>query len=1210
MSKKTNGEVIQYIRGYTEPLVEHAPSRFSGWAKRHTERLERLRALADRAERERDPEMRSALDAALEDASVRETVERVARPWGGWCLVFDCETTTDTRQALLYGFYEVHGMRQDARTRRARAGTLTREDMDQLRQAGVFYNPDELTPDEIETVRAYVAAHGLRCSTRAQFVDLLYRWSRRYGALLIAHNAPFDLSRLAVRWSRGGRGYRNGFALQLCACEHRRRDGTRARQCFKHPPITIKTIGHLKSFIQFALTPHPPARADGAQESSRYVDREKLRGRFLNTTTLAAALLGAGTSVTLEHLGELLNVPEEHRKKPQPEFTRPITWEQLDYAHRDVDATWWAYKALHDLYGRHGLSTPMWRIYSEASLGKSYLKEMGITPILARQPDFPKDVLGYGMAALYGARVECAVRLQPVEVEYDDFLSQYATVNALLGLQDLLLAKELRIRRGPEVTAEVRAFLQRVTLVDLQRPETWRGLRFLCLVRPDHDRLPFRTEYGPAGRNVALPLIEHGLQTWYALPDLIVSTLLTGKPPQVLDAIELVPSAERIETKPLALFGDASHTIDPQAQDIFAEVVSLRREIKERRDAAKASGNTEEAAQLGAMQLGLKLMASGTSYGIYVEVDEEDEYAEARPVRVHALSTWQTKTRHVEVAGSYAFPPIGALITSGGRLLLAIAEKLAADRGMGYAMMDTDGIALTRPDDMPRETFYRLAGEVREWFTPLSPYRGQPPLLELEEQNIWDGRREPLYFLGIADKRYVLYNLVLDPDGPIEKDGERYNVRIRKFSGHGLGVHRGREDYQSLPHIPEPCEKNVHDLGGPRWNYDIWYDAIVAIERGCYRNGHPLRRHPQTGAPLYVVPGSLPENSGPTWGANSWLMEPALYQVTISTWNLLQAYSSDYDGHLDDLRPFSFFTLLPGFTSSQRISRFHTADSAGTSGSDWLARTCLDLPSNQPFIGPYTRTPEALQTLQAQGAFGWYDKTTRQWRRLPPEVVTPTLAEEVEQHFQRPAYKSPTPRAAGRLPTAVIPHVDRIAVISKETNAIAQLTADESGDHLLAREAGMDGAQVYGVDLGGPSALKEQLAQHRLSDLQLASGLPRPTIKDLKSGKTMQPTPETVAALSHGLWLLDPGNPDGLAGWRDVPSSDLAESMGWARDAVQEVRNGTRGLTDDEQERFIATIVACKRTYEAADEEPETAAEQDVPAFVASRWKTAEAMGR
>jgi hypothetical protein len=40
----------------------------------------------------------------------------------------------------------------------------------------------------------------------------------------------------------------------------------------------------------------------------------------------------------------------------------------------------------------------------------------------------------------------------------------------------------------------------------------------------------------------------------------------------------------------------------------------------------------------------------------------------------------------------------------------------------------------------------------------------------------------------------------------------------------------------------------------------------------------------------------------------------------------------------------------------------------------------------------------------------------------------------------------------------------------------------------MAREAGMDGAHIYGVYPGGPNAMKEQLAQQRLSDLTLRAG--------------------------------------------------------------------------------------------------------------------------
>jgi hypothetical protein len=1203
MSKKANGDVAQYIRGYVEPDVERAARHFPGWSQRHKRRLERLLAANPV---ELTPEQRDIYESALETASIAAAVEHLGKPWGGWTLALDTETTTDTRQALRFGFYELHGMRRDEQTQRAMDGTLTREGLDQLYQAGVYYNPDELNPADVLTIRAYASARGLRCMTRARFVDFLYTWVRRYGALLIGHNVPFDLSRLAARWTRGGTGYRNGFRFALCSCEHRLRDGTRSRQCFQHPALNIKVIGHLKAFIGFQLGRYAPNAAEGAEESSRYADDEKLRGRFLDTATLARALLGPG-DMSLKGLAQMLATA--HQKLDTDEHGATLSPVYLDYARQDVTVTWELYQALRDLYGRHGLDTPLWKIYSEASIGKAYLSQMGITPLRERHPDFPKDVLGYGMAALYGARVECAVRLQPIEVEYLDFLSQYSTVNALLGLQDLLLAKTITVRRGSKVVDDVRALLDRISLDDLQHPEVWRQLRVLCLVKPDHDRLPFRTEYGPAGRNVALPRIEHGLETWYALPDLIASKLLTGKAPHVLDAVELVPSAENIETKPLAFFGDAAHTIDPQTMDIFSEVVSLRCEIKEQRDAAKKRGNTAEAARLDAVQLGLKLMASGTSYGIFIEENEEDEYQDARPVTVHAVSTWQTKTKHVEVAGKYAFPPIGCLIAAGGRLLLALAERCAADQGIGYAMMDTDGLALVKPGTMSRAEFYRRAAEVRAWFTPLSPHRGQPPILEQEEQNRWDGQREPLFFPGIADKRYALYNLVPDPDGPIEQGGERYNVRIRKFSSHGLGVFGGRtKGYQSPAHIPEPHtlgpdgKPSSAKLGGARWCYDIWYEAVVALESGRYPNGVPVPRH--DGAPHYTVPGGTPGTTAASFRPNPWLMQPASYQVTVSTWHLLKQYSADYDGHLDDLRPFSFFTLLPGFTKEQRTLR---QCAALAKGDERLAQVYSDLPSGQPFIGPYCASPEALRKEQVAGHFAWYDTALRCWRTLPSDVETPTLAECIHEYYQRPAYKSSTPRAMGTLSIPVIDHVDKVAVINKETNSVALLTAEQTDAALMACEAGMDGAQVYGVELGGPAGLVARMCKERISDMRLASGVPPRTLRDLKSGKTTHPTSETSAALTQGLWLLDAANPDGIAGWRDIPSGELAELLGagWTREDVQGVRSGTRSLTQDERERFITAIHTwqCEQTSE---DDTAEAAERDARRFVEHLRTTAE----
>ncbi len=53
----------------------------------------------------------------------------------------------------------------------------------------------------------------------------------------------------------------------------------------------------------------------------------------------------------------------------------------MDYAVNDTQVTWECYEALRANYQGHGLTeTPPHRVYSEASLGKAYLRQMGVAP--------------------------------------------------------------------------------------------------------------------------------------------------------------------------------------------------------------------------------------------------------------------------------------------------------------------------------------------------------------------------------------------------------------------------------------------------------------------------------------------------------------------------------------------------------------------------------------------------------------------------------------------------------------------------------------------------------------------------------------------------------------------------------------------------------------------------------------------------------------
>jgi len=166
------------------------------------------------------------------------------------------------------------------------------------------------------------------------------------------------------------------------------------------------------------------------------------RGRFLDLRTLAGALTGEGHS--LESACKAFGV---QHGKVRAERHGVVTEDYLDYNRRDVQATWELYLAPLEEWHRHPFAevpTPVeverspdafliTRAYSPATIGKAYLRSMGIRPRLEHQPGFPKQFLGRSMVAYYGGRSECHIRRQIVPVTYLDVLSMYPTVCALMG---------------------------------------------------------------------------------------------------------------------------------------------------------------------------------------------------------------------------------------------------------------------------------------------------------------------------------------------------------------------------------------------------------------------------------------------------------------------------------------------------------------------------------------------------------------------------------------------------------------------------------------------------------------------------------------------------------------------------------------------------------------------------------------------------------
>ena len=265
-----------------------------------------------------------------------------------WQIIFDTETTVDAVQKLRFGFAQVRY-----------AGTLKHE---------VIFVADDLLDTDLAVILDYAAANKLDV---IQVEDFRRKIILDIGYLangsIIGFNLPFDIARIATYAGVARGSMYGGFTFRLTPWE-------------SDPNIRVKRLNPTSALIDFAA-PGKPKQARSMRK--RNVKSESNRGSFIDVKTIAAALLTGRYS--LAALAKRLNTPTQ--KHATEEHGGPVTPEYLDYGRADVQATWECYDALAKIYSDFGLSTPLKRILSEASLGKALLREMNIRPLLRRDHD-------------------------------------------------------------------------------------------------------------------------------------------------------------------------------------------------------------------------------------------------------------------------------------------------------------------------------------------------------------------------------------------------------------------------------------------------------------------------------------------------------------------------------------------------------------------------------------------------------------------------------------------------------------------------------------------------------------------------------------------------------------------------------------------------------------------------------------------------------
>ena len=688
--------------------------------------------------------------------------------WPDQILIFDTETTIDTRQELTFGTYRLCQLVSDKYVC-SEEGLFFADDLDLAqRKALKTYLAEKLADIG---VKSFPPKLKLKLYSRSEFVEKVFWKAVKNEAMIVGFNLPFDLSRIAVNWRTG----RKGSWSLILSLRRSQKTGT-IEPNPERPRVRIRSKDSQSAFISLTY----PLRPNEWPKTSR----------FLDLHTLAFSLFAENLS--LDNLCKKLKVPGKIGHEP----TGKVTDSEIDYCRGDVRASNDALNALKQEFDQHPLNLNPDRAYSPASVAKAYLDAMGAIPP-KKKFKVSNRVLGIAMQAYYGGRAECRVRRVSVPVVHVDFKSQYPTVNTLLGNWNVLTAQKLSFK---DATERVRILLRNITLNDLFNPDFWKKLSFFALVQPDKDTLPVRAVYNGETQNIGINEFSSDRPVWFAGPDIVASILLTGKVPHIVKAIQLVPHGRQKGLKSTNLQGMVA--IDPRNDDFFRHVVEQRETHK----------SDETLAGF------LKVLANSGSYGSFVEITPEKL---SKPEEIKVFSGDDSfpllSADLLEKQGRWYFPPLASLITAGGRLLLAMLERCVKDAGGTYLFCDTDSLCIVASargglDACPGGTHklrgrteavkalslkevQHIAGKFRE----INPYNAAsvPDLLKIEKVNFDSaGKHRQLMGYAISAKRYVLYH----------QKGKKLTIVDPK--AHGLG------------YLYPPTEKKSE--GELFWTFEAW----------------------------------------------------------------------------------------------------------------------------------------------------------------------------------------------------------------------------------------------------------------------------------------------------------------------------------------------------------------------------------------------------
>jgi hypothetical protein len=276
--------------------------------------------------------------------------------WPQHALLFDCESRITADQTLTFGFWRFCE-RHDGRYVPLEEGIVHDEElhakeMNVLRKYARHTKP-ETTDDGCDRLRLY---------SRSKFVEEVLGIAIQAKALIVCFGAGFDLSRLAVDWETAENG---GWSLILSQWRNPITGKVQPNKFF--PRIVIKALNSKTSIIHSTRAP--------MCEPSKETQKVRLwpAARFLDLRTLLWALRNKSYS--------LRRACKEFRitgKLDNHTPTGRVDLEEIEYCRQDVRATVGLLNSAKQDFDLHPIAPGPDRMFSPASVAKSYLEELRI----------------------------------------------------------------------------------------------------------------------------------------------------------------------------------------------------------------------------------------------------------------------------------------------------------------------------------------------------------------------------------------------------------------------------------------------------------------------------------------------------------------------------------------------------------------------------------------------------------------------------------------------------------------------------------------------------------------------------------------------------------------------------------------------------------------------------------------------------------------